>query len=321
MTTLLITGGCGYLGSQLLRDLAHQERFKDTTIRVLDNMQSENYQALMQLPAEIRYEFVEGDLLDPVVVRLALRDVDAVVHLAAIVSTPVSFTNPTWMDQVNHWGTTRLVEACLEQGTSQLVYASSAAVYGPGGPHVETDTCRPIGPYAQSKRRAERVVLAAVSRGLNPTILRFGTLYGHAPAMRFDAVANRFAYLAGIGRSLTVYGTGEQTRPFVHVADAVGAIRLALSWSRTPSPRVFNVATANYSILELVGAIHASRPDVAVRYTEQDVLTHLSFKVDHTAITRYGWLSERSLDAGMAEVIDHFRNLRPVATVPGVEIE
>lgn len=306
---LLVTGGLGYVGSHLIRDLAEDPRFSGMIIRVLDNLQRDGYQALMDLPEEGDYQFVEGDILDPMTLRRALAGVKAVVHLAALVKTPFSFDHPAWTEQVNHWGTARLVEHCLEAGVDRFIFASSASVYGPGGPFDETSPCRPVGPYAQSKWRAEQAVLAAVGRGLRPTILRLATVFGLAPTMRFDAVANRFAYLAGVGRPLTAYGTGEQVRPLVHVRDASRAIRFCLARESETTGGLFNVVGENASVLDLVEAVRELKPEVRVHYAEQDVLTHLSFAVDGRNLEGLGWEPRHTIEAGMAEVIGQFRNV------------
>src|SRR5690554_3662234 len=147
LSTLLVTGGCGYLGSQLIRTLATalapaqpSGQPAPLTIRILDNLHSGQIRALMDLPDQAAYEFLEGDLLDPSALRYALRDVDAVIHLAAIVRTPLSFDNPAWLEQINHWGTAQLVEAALANGVRRVILTSTAAVYGPGGPHDETSS-------------------------------------------------------------------------------------------------------------------------------------------------------------------------------------
>ena len=320
-TTILVTGGCGYLGSQLIRDLVHDTETEAITVRILDNLQSGRLQSLMELPEGGHYQFVEGDILDPSAIRYALQGVDAVVHLAAIVSTPMGFGHdPIWMEQVNRWGTARLVESCLEAGVGRFIYASSAAVYGPGGPFDEASVCRPVGPYAQSKQRGEESVRAAGERGLRATILRFGTLFGYAPAMRFQAVANRLAYLVGVGKPLTVYGDGKQKRPLIHVRDASDAIRFCLRNGELTENRILNVVGENASVLELIEAVRYSMPDVQVRYTEQDVLTHFSFEVDGSALTRLGWKPVFSIEAGMAEILSRFRNLYPLLlAAAGVE--
>ncbi len=311
--TILVTGGCGYLGSQLIRDLVCDERLGHVTVRILDNLQGATYQALMHLPVEGQYQFMEGDILDPLAVRLALQDVDAIVHLAAIVRTPMSVEHPVWVEQINHWGTVRLVDACLEAGVSRFIYASTAAVYGPGGPFMETDVCRPVGPYAQSKHRAELKVFAAAERGLRPTILRCGTLFGLAPVTRFDAVANRFAYAAGVGQPLTIYGNGEQKRPFIHIRDVSDVIRFCLAQPDLTVGQVFNVVSENASVQELAEALRNAKPDTTLRYTEQDVLTHLTFEADPARLFDLGWQPQFSVQAGMAELVAQFGNIAHVS--------
>ncbi|MBI2565799.1 MAG: SDR family oxidoreductase [Candidatus Schekmanbacteria bacterium] len=306
---ILVTGGCGYLGSLLIRELARLASGERLSIRVLDNMEFGSYRALMDLPDSADYEFFEGDILDPAAVRLALRGVESVIHLASLVGTPMGFENPTWTEQINHWGTARLVELCLVSGVHRFIYVSTYAVYGPGGPFDEDAACRPVGPYALSIRHAEESILAASPRGLQPTILRMGTLFGSAPAVRFQSVANRLAFLAGTGRPLTVFGQGEQKRPVIHVRDACAALVHVLSNDNVTRNRIFNVAAANASVIDLVDAIRQSNPDVQVRFTEQDVLTHLSFEVDGTMFRNVGrgWEPAYSISAGMRELLDHFR--------------
>ena len=296
---ILITGGCGYLGSQLIRDLV-SDVDSNFRIRILDNLQEKNYQALMNLEGERVFQFIEGDILDPAVVEVALEGVDIVIHLAAIVQTPMSFENQTWVNQVNNWGTAGLVEACLDAGVKKFIYASSTAVYGPGGPFLENDVCRPFGPYAQSKYKAEKYVLSAIDRGLMPVVLRFGTMFGYATSVRFDAVANRFAYLAGAKR---------QVRPFVHISDASTAVRFCLNnFSRT-AVQIFNVVGMNASVLDLVNAVQNSLPEVGVRFTEQDVLTHLSINVSNEKFIKQGWQPIISLEVGLRELIMKFSGL------------
>lgn len=301
---VLVTGGCGYIGSQFLRDLPGVVDDTELRIRVLDNLQEGRPEALMDLPDEAEYEFIDGDILDPSVQRAALRNVDSVVHLAAIVRTPLSFDDPTWVDQVNHWGTTHLLEACLKEDVQDFVFASSAAVYGPGGPYDEEDACDPMGAYATSKHDAEEAVRSAARRGLRTTILRLGTAYGWAPVTRYEAVANRFAFLAGTGRPVTVFGDGSQKRPFVHIQDASDVLGWTLANREETQSCTLNVIGQNASVIDLVQAVRKSDPDVDIRRTEQDVRTHLSFELDGKAIRSLGWSPSVRLADGLGEIID-----------------
>ena len=314
---ILVTGGAGYIGSRLIRDLASDPALDDCTIRIYDNLQRETYVTLLDLPDGERFQFVEGDILDNVGVRRVLDGVWAVIHMAAIVRTPLSFGPPGWVEQVNHWGTANLIDAAATAGVQSLIYTSSAAVYGPmdavgGQPFREGDFCRPVGLYAESKLRGERHIRAAHEQGrMHTAILRLGTVFGLAPAVRFDAVANRFAYLAGVHRALTIYGTGDQVRPQLHVSDASSAIRFALAHADQLAGGTYNVVGENVSIMGVVEAIRALRPAIGVRYTEQDVLTHLSFAIDGSRLNGFGWYPQVSLEAGIAELLDHTRGFAP----------
>jgi len=312
---VLVTGGLGYLGSEVLRRAPAW--LPGRTVRVLDNLATRGERALVDLPAGCRYEFVEGDVLDPGVLRYALRDADTVVHLAGVVRTPMSFEHPTWMRQVNTWGTSAVAEASLRAGVRRVVFASSTAVYGPGGPYDETATCRPVGPYAGSKRAAEEALLAAGQRGLSIALLRLGMLYGHASGARYDGFVNRLLFLAGTGRALTVYGSGQQRRPIVHVTDAADAVLRAVS-EEAGDDAIRNVVESNASVLDVVGAIQAARPTAQVRFTEQDVLSHLSFLVDGERMRRSGWQPAKRLADAVGHELARFAHL---GTVPASSVE
>ncbi|RLC95060.1 MAG: hypothetical protein DRI77_10390 [Chloroflexi bacterium] len=304
---ILVTGGAGYIGSRLIRDLAADPRFAGHTIRIYDNLRRQHLCGLMDLPADGRYEFVEGDILDRLNLRRAMRDVETVVHLAAIVKTPLSFDHPEWTEQVNHWGTASVVDCALEAGVSRLLYVSSASVYGPGGPFRETDTCRPIGPYAISKLKGEEEVARA-----SYTIVRLGTVFGNAPAMRFDGIANRLTYLVGVRRAMVVRGSGEQIRPLIHVRDGSAVLRLCLADPQTVGETI-NAVTVNPSINRIARTVQALAPDVPIRYTDQDILTEISFQVEAAKLAGMGFRPQFSLEQGLEEMLSRWRGFQPAS--------
>jgi len=307
---ILITGGAGYIGSQLIRDLGQDDKFNGDIIRIYDNLQSGNYQALMGLPASGKYQYIEGDILDRATLSESMEDVWAVIHLAAVVTTPISFDHPEWTQQVNHWGTATVVDEAVKAGVEKFIYACSASIYGPGGPFNESDHCQPVGPYSISKLQGEKVVMSSgEQRGLNVTSLRLATVYGDAPGMRFDAVPNRFAYLAGVGKSLVVHGDGKQMRPLIHVNDASRAVRFCLENENTKG-KIFNAVTQNTSINGLVETIQKRLPDTSIRYTDQDVLSTISFEVDKGNIEASGFKSQFTLDDGLNGIIQRLDVLR-----------
>lgn len=318
---ILVTGGAGYIGSQLIRDLATDPRLSNHVIRIYDNLRREHFCGLLDLPTDGRYEFVEGDILDRHNLERAMRGVSAVVHLAAIVRTPLSFDHPEWTEQINHWGTAAVVDCAVNMGVPRLVYASSASVYGPGGPFQETDVCRPIGPYAVSKLRGEEEVLQGAERGLRITIVRLGTSFGNAPAMRFDAVANRLAYLVGVGRPMVIHGSGEQIRPLIHVHDASAALHFCLTDTRTEG-KIINAVAVNPTVNQIAHALQEIAPRASIRYTDQDVLTEVSFQVDSTKLATLGFEPQFSLAQGLREMLTRWRgfHLPPTSAVDHSDI-
>ncbi|MDE3150780.1 MAG: SDR family oxidoreductase [Gemmatimonadota bacterium] len=310
MRTIVVAGGLGYIGSVLIRDLAAGSD-SPLRVRVLDNMSREGYDALFSVADVDGVEFLEADILDPRAVRKALDGADTVVHLAALVSTPFSFDHPAWTEQVNHWGTARLVEQCIEAGVSRFILASSASIYGSGGPFREEDTPKPLGPYSQSKVGAEAAVRSAMDRGIAGTIVRLGTVFGLAPSMRFNAVVNRMAYLAALRRPLVVNGTGHQRRPLIHVRDASSALKFCVDHPETAGA-VLNAVWQSPSILEIVSAVARIVRDVPVRYTEQDALTHVSTEVNGTRMRGLGWRPEHDLAEGLSEIIARLGKVRGV---------
>ena len=303
---VLVTGGAGYIGSQLIRDIALDPSFSDVTIRIYDSLRHKNYSGLMDLPVEGRYEFIEGDILDRLNLQRAMQDAVAVFHLAAIVTTPLSFDHPEWTEQINHWGTAAVVDCMVRAGVTRIVYVSSASVYGPGGPFKETDPCRPIGPYATAKRKGEDEVRQAEERGLEATIVRLGTTFGNAPAMRFDASANRFAYLTGVHRPMVIYGTGGQVRPLIHIRDASSALRLCLADPAFIGETV-NAATEHPSLNDIAATVQRLAPAATTRYTDQDILTEISFDVDASKLIGMGWTPQVSLEEGLKEVLERWK--------------
>jgi UDP-glucose 4-epimerase len=314
--TILVTGGAGYIGSQLIRDMAADPRFSDHTIRIYDNLQRQHFCGLMDLPSDGRYEFVEGDILDRLNLGRAMRGVQAIVHLAAIVKTPLSFDHPEWTEQVNHWGTASVVDCALNADVTRLLYVSSASVYGPGGPFRETDVCRPIGPYAISKLKGEEEAIRS-----RFTIVRLGTVFGNAPAMRFDGIANRLAYLVGVGRPMIIHGSGEQIRPLIHIGDASAVLRVCLTDSNAEG-EIINAVMMNPSVNQIAHTLQTIVPDAPIRYTDQDVLTEISFQVDSPKLVEMGFQPQFDLEQGLRKMLARWRGFRPLSgssnTAPGL---
>jgi UDP-glucose 4-epimerase len=240
--SVLITGGAGYIGSQLIRDLPFNKDFEGRTIRILDNMLRERYVSIMNLPSDVRYEFIEGDIRKDKDLKAAFRDVEVVFDLAGITNAPLSFERKELTMDINYEGWKKILTYAIRNRV-KFVYASSASVYGPTEGMVDENfDCKPASPYGETKLLAERECIKACKEsGLNATALRLGTVYGYSIGMRFDTVVDRFVYLACIGMPLTVWiGAERAKRPYLHVKDAGRGLMFAATDKRTKG-EVYNV--------------------------------------------------------------------------------
>lgn len=315
---VLVTGGAGYLGSRLIRELPQMAGFAGETIRVLDNMMRERYVSLWDLPEGVRYEFLEGDVREAADVAQALEDVTTLFALSDITNAPVSFERKELTRAVNLTGALHVFDAAVAGSVEKFVYTSTCSVYGPTeGVVTEEAPCAPVSPYGETKLEAERTMYRrAGERGFDWTALRFGTIHGWTVGMRFDTIVNRFAYLAAQGRPLTVYDTAwRERRPYLHVTDAMAAYGLAAQEPKTRG-RVFNVVGENAHMETVIGAIRSVLPAVEVTTTETPSLNQLSYEVDASRIEALGFVAGTSIPQGVAEMVAKFAGLAPVPLAP-----
>lgn len=304
---VLVTGGSGYIGSLLIRVLPFSKKYSGETVRILDNMMGNKYYSLFNLP-DARYEFVLGDIRNPEDLRKALKDVSVVFDLAGLTSVPLSFKKEKETLEVNVEGAKRLLDVAARSSVEHIVYSSSAAVYGNvQGMVSEEHSCSPASPYARSKLMAERLYLEFYERqGLPATVLRLGTVYGFSPGARFDTVFNKFVFLACIGEPLTVWrGAEKAMRPYLHVKDAVDAF-IYLSGLKNSVGEVFNVASVNALLSEVIDAVRGEIPSTAVRFVEAEYRSQVSYGLKIDKLKSYGFTPSRDLRDGVRELKNVF---------------
>jgi UDP-glucose 4-epimerase len=250
---ILITGGAGFIGSHTAEELLKA----GARVRVYDNLSSGKRANLRGLDAE----FIKGDIRDKNRLRAAVKGVDRVLHLAALVSVADSVLSPERSHDINATGTFNVFEAARLAGVKRVVAASSAAVYGnaPALPKKETMAPMPESPYGVGKLLAE--YYAGVYwrlYGLETVCLRYFNVYGprQDASSPYSGVISRFgAALAG-KKDLTVYGDGRQTRDFVSVKDVAAANVSALLSAKAGKGEVFNIGTGRAtSLLALIKII------------------------------------------------------------------
>ncbi|MFC4550037.1 MULTISPECIES: NAD-dependent epimerase/dehydratase family protein [Halorussus] len=305
--TTLITGGLGYLGSRLIRELPNNPQFSQETIRILDNFRQPRFHALWDLPPYADYEFVEADIRDENAVRSAMEDVDTVFHLAAITNAPETFDIPEKTWEVNYDGALNVYEAARDADVSEFVNAVTCSVYGTTEKKIEEDfECDPESPYGEAKLEAEQEMFDRYDGEMGLTGLRLGTVYGWSTGMRFDTVVDKFALLAATGQPLTVYeGAEDQKRPYLHVHDSVRSMIFAAN--KLGDGEAYNVVGQNGRLQDVVDAIVTHFPDVDIGYTEVEHLNQLSYVVSDEKIRNEGFETCYTLDQGVEELADKFR--------------
>jgi nucleoside-diphosphate-sugar epimerase len=301
----LVTGGAGYLGVPVVDELSAAGR----TVRVLDVLLHDGQPGLVATLEAAGVEVIRGDVRDPAVRRRALEGIEEVVHLAAIVGDPACARDPELAEGVNVEGTTALVLDARAAGVRRFVFASTCSNYGrladPTVPIDEDGELSPVSLYARQKVAIERALLNGGQAPLQVTCLRFATLYGVAPRMRFDLTVNEFTRDLWAGRRLEVFGE-QFWRPYVHVRDAGRAIRMVLEApGELVAGKVFNVGRSgeNYRKLDLVELIRSQTDRGTVSFVHRSEDPR-DYKVSFDRIAQVlGFNTAMTVADGVAEII------------------
>jgi UDP-glucose 4-epimerase len=240
MTTYLVTGGAGFIGSNIVDELLR----RGARVRVLDNFSTGRAENLRE--AGDRIELIEGDVRDEAVVERAVRGADFVLHQAALASVPRSIADPVSNNQVNVQGTLNVLVAAQRHRVKRVVYASSSSVYGDSEelPKVETMTPNPKSPYAVAKLAAEHYCrVFADLHGMTTVSLRYFNVFGprQDPTSQYSAVIPIFVRCLLQGQAPTIYGDGEQSRDLTYIDNVVRANLLACE-ANVAGGRVYNIA-------------------------------------------------------------------------------
>lgn len=244
---IMITGGSGFIGQHVTEALLNS----GLDVRIYD----------LKASAHTRVEFIEGNVLEPERLEIALQGCDAIVHLAAQVSVQHSINNPEQTHLDNVVGTQNVLSCAAKLNIKRIIVASSAAVYGDSSelPLEEHAIGTLQSPYAHSKAENERQVLEARQFGSEAVALRFFNVYGpkQLATSAYSAVIPSMVNCIVEGRQPVVHGDGRQTRDFVHVRDVANSIQtiLRIDWGKVQS-HVYNVGSqSQLSIIELIDII------------------------------------------------------------------
>ena len=300
---ILVVGGAGYIGCLLVRRLIE----KGYKVRVLDNLMYGD-KAIAALHSNPNFELVRGDCRNIQNVVNAVRGVDAIVDLAAIVGDPACEEDRQIALEINFAATRMLIEIAKGYGVQRFIFASSCSVYGATDALMDeqSEVC-PISLYAQTKVDSERVLLESRTAQFHPTVLRLATVFGNSWRPRFDLVVNLLVAKAVQEGVITIFNS-EQWRPFIHTRDVAEGILTVLEAPLAQiSGEVFNLGDSrmNVTLAGLANEIRAQFPGTRLDFRETADRRNyrVSFeKIEH----RLGFRNGRTLADGIRELKEAF---------------
>ena len=309
---VLITGGGGYIGSVLTRKLLNS----NYRVRILDrfNFGIEPIADILNHPD---LEVIIGDIRKIDDLKRAIKNVDHIVHLAAIVGDPACSIQADVAVETNFLSTIRLARLARENGIKKFIFSSTCSVYGSAEEDIvdENSTTNPVSLYAETKLDAEKQLLTLLEDQPSLTILRFGTAYGLSPRMRFDLVINYFVKKALADKEIKIFG-GEQWRPFVHIEDISRAIEIILNTEEEiVKGEIFNVGSTNenYKMKTIGDIIKEVIPDISIEIVKQ-IQDRRSYKVSFKKIEEtLKFKNKKIVKDGFVEIKEAIENKKIIS--------
>lgn len=305
---IIVTGALGHIGSKLIRDLPIS--FPGSKIIMLDNVSTQRFSSLFNLPEEGDYSFHEINIASDDI-EILFQGADVVIHLAAITDAAGSFGKADDVESNNYFGTLRVASACLNAG-AKFILISSTSVYGKQGGVVSEECPRielqPQSPYAETKLKEEDLVKElTLKNGLKAVVCRFGTIYGASVGMRFHTAVNKFCWQAVMGVPITVWRTAyEQKRPYLDLGDAIKAIVFLIK-NELFAGEVYNILTENLTVKQVVDEIRIHCQDLTINFVDNEIMNQLSYAVSSQKIESQGFQFSGRIGAGISGTIKMLR--------------
>lgn len=305
---IVVTGALGHIGSSLIRSLPFA--FPQSEIILIDNMMTQRYSSLFNLPNIGNYKFIEADITKSNLLPI-LKNSDFLIHLAAITDAAGSFDKATLLEENNFIGTVKVAEACLLLGV-KMISLSSTSVYGTQNEIVfedcSSDELKPQSPYAITKLKEEVYLQSLVKeKQLKVVICRFGTIYGTSIGMRFHTAVNKFSWQAVMGQPITVWKTAyNQKRPYLDLNDAINAF-IFLIRQNTFDGQVYNVLTQNSTVSQIIDCIREFIPSLEISFVENEIMNQLSYEVSCDKFRNLGFTFTGDFKISIGETISFLK--------------
>jgi len=305
---IVVTGGLGHIGSKLIVDLA--ERKDISEILIFDDLSTQRYCSLMQLPTNVKYTFVEGDIRKEGDVKNAVNGADIIIHLAAITNAPETIKYPELTKEINYDAVKVILKIAKETGVKKFFFPSTTSVYGPATGLVDENykDYKPLTPYAEYKLLAEKEVINA-NGNMKTCVARLGTIYGYSIGMRFHTAVNKFVFQAIHKEPLTVWEDAlDQKRSYLDLRDSTRFVNFFIDNNDDKFfGEVYNVLTENATVRNVVDIIKKYIPDVEIKMTKSPIINQASYEVSREKVEKQGFEFEGNMDRGIKETIEAFR--------------
>ncbi|MBI9101762.1 MAG: NAD(P)-dependent oxidoreductase [Spirochaetales bacterium] len=293
---ILLTGGGGYVGMSLLPLLLNS----GYGVTLLDPLYRGGLEPLLPFFRNSNFSLIKDDMCDEGVIENALTNVDAVIHMAAVVGYPACQREPDRTEKLNVAATEKL---CRLAGNRPLIFTSTGSCYGviKGGLCTENTPLNPVSLYGTSKVQGENLVLSIA----NGTVLRFATAYGLSPVMRIDLLLNHLTMMAVQSRKLSIYEPSAR-RTFIHVEDMARSILFTLNNYNRMAGEAWNVGTEEQNLTKREICLHLAKliPDLELDFeAEGSDPDARDYAVSYEKIRSIGFETEVPLKEGMEELI------------------
>lgn len=298
---IVVTGGLGHIGSAFLRQMP--DLIPGSEVTIIDNLSTQRYCSLFNLPKTLKHTFVEGNIQDIDLDRY-LDDVDALIHLGATTDAAGTASNPNLIFDNNLPSTTALAKACIKNKVP-LFFPSSTSVYGVQEGLVDEDctNLQPQSPYADCKIQEESLIRSFGNDGLKFCMVRFGTIFGTSIGMRFHTAVNKFCWQAAMGQPITVWRTAmDQKRPYLGLNDACRFMGFMLN-KKLFDNELYNIVTRNYTVRDVVDTIRDFVPDLKVVLVDNKIMNQLSYEVSGEKIKAKGFTPSDNLHDAISDTI------------------
>ena len=311
-TKVLVTGGAGFIGSNLADDLIDQ----GAKVTIIDDLSTGSRENLEEIRGD--FEFIDGDINDDVAVKKAIDGVEIVFHQAALPSVPRSVENPAETHRVCVDGTFNILLKAKEAGVRRFIYAASSSAYGdqPTLPKVESMKADPLSPYAVAKLTGELYCRSFNNvYGLETVALRYFNVFGprQNPSSMYSGVISRFIDSLLKGTTPVIYGDGEQSRDFTYIANVVDA-NIKAAQAADGIGQTMNVANGERVTLnQLLGVLKqiTGNETVSAEYLEARNGDVKHSQADNNLAVKYlGYQELIGLEEGLRRTIDWWKNSR-----------